>query len=51
VDQDHLVDNIVDSLANANKEIQQRMVEVYPRPTSSLAGVYWVDWSHSRSYL
>jgi catalase len=26
-DQDHLVDNIVDSLANANKEIQQRMVE------------------------
>jgi hypothetical protein len=40
VDQDHLVDNIVDSLANANKEIQQRMVEVYPRPTSSLAGVY-----------
>jgi catalase len=27
VDQDHLVDNIVDSLPNAIKEIQQRMVE------------------------
>jgi len=27
VDQDHLVDNIVDSLGNADKPIQQRMVE------------------------
>jgi catalase len=26
VDRDHLVDNIVDSLGKANKEIQQRMV-------------------------
>jgi catalase len=26
IDQDHLVDNIVDSLGNANKQIQQRMV-------------------------
>jgi len=27
VDQDHLVDNIVDSLGKADKPIQQRMVE------------------------
>lgn len=27
IDQDHLVDNIIDSLGNANKSIQKRMVE------------------------
>jgi catalase len=27
IDQDHLVDNIVDSLGKANKQIQKRMVE------------------------
>ena len=39
VDQDHLVDNIVDSLGKADKPIQQRMVENLPRQTKSLAGV------------
>jgi catalase len=40
VDQDHLVDNIVDSLGKADKPIQLRMVEIFPRPTKSLAGVW-----------
>jgi catalase len=37
-DQDHLVDNIVDSLGEANKPIQQRMVENLSRADQELGG-------------
>jgi len=36
VDQDHLIDNIVDSLGKANKQIQQRMVENLTKADSEL---------------
>jgi catalase len=36
VDQDHLVDNIVDSLRKADKSIQQRMVENLAKADSEL---------------
>jgi catalase len=36
VDQDHLIDNIVDSLGKANKQIQQRMVENLTKADSKL---------------
>jgi catalase len=36
LDQDHLVDNIVDSLGQANKPIQQRMVDHFAQADSEL---------------
>jgi catalase len=35
-DQDHLVENIVDPLSNAKKEIQKRMVENLTRADAEL---------------
>lgn len=38
IDQDHMVDNIVDSLGNANKPIQKRMVENLSEADPELGG-------------